>query len=135
MLNRKPNANFIVFDLTWPGFKPTIYHTQGNHTNWLDLGSTTLKAITLTDMSWDLPHSRQSHQLTWPGIYHTQGNHTNWHDLGSTTLKAITLIITITPQIQLYHSLRLRYWVCLYWLNRDERIHNLFFILQLILII
>jgi hypothetical protein len=50
-------------------------------------------------------------------------------------LKAITLIITITPQIQLYHSLRLRYWVCLYWLNRDERIHNLFFILQLILII
>jgi hypothetical protein len=27
------NTNFIVIDLTWPGFKPTIYHTGGKHAN------------------------------------------------------------------------------------------------------
>ena len=28
------NTNFIVFVLTRLGLKPTIYHTQGSHTNY-----------------------------------------------------------------------------------------------------
>jgi hypothetical protein len=27
------NTNFLVFDLTRPGLKSTIYHTRGEHTN------------------------------------------------------------------------------------------------------
>jgi hypothetical protein len=27
------NTNFIVFGLTRPGLKPTIYHTRGEHAN------------------------------------------------------------------------------------------------------
>ena len=27
------NTNFIVFDLTWPGLKPTIYRNHGRHAN------------------------------------------------------------------------------------------------------
>ena len=34
LISRKAtNINFIVFDFTWPGIKPTIYHTCDEHNN------------------------------------------------------------------------------------------------------
>ena len=31
VIGETANINFIVFGLIWPGIKPMVYHTQGEH--------------------------------------------------------------------------------------------------------
>ena len=53
------NTNFIVFGLTRPGLKPTIYCTRGEHIS--KPRSTALEASTFR--THDLPHSRRVRYL------------------------------------------------------------------------
>jgi hypothetical protein len=53
----------IVFDLTWPGLEPTIYHTGGERTN----------------LQPTIYHTGGERTNLQPTIYHTGGEHTNLH--------------------------------------------------------
>ena len=61
------NTTFIVFDLTWPGFEPTIYHNRGDYINHYNTDAV-LWYWDITSMKWICTWSNRARSIYLFGL-------------------------------------------------------------------